>query len=84
MGGKDPQDMFQALIDTVLKVCENYIPQKRKRTTRHNTIPRDRAILMKKSSLNKQLTKARNEERRRSMIAKIIKVEQLIKESHDA
>ena len=84
MRGNEPRTMLHAFIDTVLKMCENHIPSKKKSASaqRHN-IPRDRRILMRKrTSLHKQLTESQHEKQRNSIRKKIEEIEQQLKESH--
>ena len=85
MEANDPEEMLQALSSKLLEVCNKHIPLRRKKNARRSAIPRDRKILMKKrASLNKQLTKATTEERKRSIEARVAVVETLIKESHES
>ena len=83
MEGEEPNTMLQALTSKLLEICSKHIPMKRKVTKRFSHIPRDRKILMRRrASLNKQLRGTHTEVKKRSLLTKVLEIEEKLKESH--
>ena len=81
----NPDEMLDYLLNTVLKLCTTNVPSKKHQTPRQNIILKDRKILMKKVTLNKQLQIIDNHHhhRKNALITNLFGVENEIKSSHE-
>ncbi|XP_076045726.1 uncharacterized protein LOC143027968 [Oratosquilla oratoria] len=81
--GNDPNVLLNSFLEIILTVCEDKIPKRRSLTSRKSNIPKDRKILMKRTSLTQQLMKTTNDNHKRALHRKIATTEREIKTSHE-
>lgn len=81
----DPNDMLDSLLNVIHRICIKNIPERSPSSRKNkNIIPKDRKILMRRrASINQQIKKTTNEQRKRALHEKVSAIESQIIVSHE-
>ena len=82
LSSQNPEEMYHTILETCLKICVNYVPQRRNK--RKSLIPRDRKILMnKRSKLKRKLLLENNIQKVNLIQNNIEAIEMTLQTSHE-